>query len=132
LSQAAAAAPQENTMKLTIIAAAVVLAGAPALAQAQSYRVLVRGDVETRSVDVFLGDLNLSDPRAVREASRRIDSAARYVCQSRPGFHDLADHGDYRQCRYVAFDDAWHDLEEQAGGPIGQGRVITRERVPSY
>jgi UrcA family protein len=119
-------------MKLTIVAAAVALVGSTALAQAQPYRVYVRDDVETRSVEVFMGDLNLSSPRDAREASRRIDSAARYVCQPGSDIHDLSEHGDFRRCRYEAYDDAWHDLEEQAGGPVGQGRVYTRERPPSY
>jgi UrcA family protein len=118
-------------MKLTLVAA-LALASVPVLAQADPYRVSVRGNIETRSVDVYMGDLNLSSPRDAREASRRIDGAARYVCQPAPDSRDLAERGDYRQCRYEAYDDAWHDLEEQAGGPIGQGRVITRERVPGY
>lgn len=119
-------------MKRTLLAAAVLLAVPPTLAQAEHYRVSVRGHVETRSVDVYMGDLNLTDPRAAREASRRIDSAARFVCQPRPDPRELAERSDYRACRYEAYDDAWQDLERQAGGPIGQGRVITRELPPAY
>jgi UrcA family protein len=118
-------------MRLTILAAAVTLLGLPALAQAQDYRVLVRGDVETRSVDVYMGDLNLSSPRDAREASRRIASAARYVCQPSDA-RDLTQRVDYRQCRYEAYDNAWADLEAQAGGPVGQGRVITRDVYRDY
>lgn len=113
-------------MRLTILASAVALAGLPALAQAQSYRVIVYGDVERRSVEVYMGDLNLSIPRDAREASRRIDGAARYVCGPSDA-RDLSDRADYRQCRYEAYEDAWQDLEEQAGGPISRGRVITRD-----
>jgi UrcA family protein len=113
-------------MRLTILAAAVTLLGLPALAQAQDYRVLVRGDIETRSVDVYMGDLNLSSPRDAREASRRIASAARYVCQP-SDTRDVTERVAYRHCRYEAYDNAWADLEAQAGGPVGQGRVITRD-----
>ena len=117
-------------MRRTILAAAIAFAGLPAPALAEPYRVLVRGDVEQRSVDVYMGDLNLSSPRDAREASRRIDSAARYVCQPSDA-RDLSERVAYRQCRYEAYDNAWADLEEQAGGPVGQGRVITRD-VPGY
>jgi UrcA family protein len=113
-------------MRRTILAAAITLAGLSAPALADPYRVLVRGDAETRSVDVYMGDLNLSSPRDAREASRRIASAARYVCQP-PDARDLSERADYRQCRYEAYDNAWADLEAQAGGPVGQGRVITRD-----
>ncbi|MDZ4867207.1 MAG: UrcA family protein [Alphaproteobacteria bacterium] len=117
-------------MRRTILAATVALAGLPALAQAQSYHVVVRGDVDQRSVEVYMGDLNLSIPRDAREASRRIDGAARYVCRSGDD-RTLSDRADYRQCRYEAYEEAWLDLEEQAGGPISRGRVITRD-VPAY
>jgi len=113
-------------MKRTILAAVVALAGTTAVAEAQSYRVIVEGDVNQRSVEVYMGDLNLQSPRDAREASRRIDSAARYVCEP-PDARDLSERADYRQCRYEAYDNAWADLEAQAGGPIGQGRVITRD-----
>jgi UrcA family protein len=117
-------------MKRTILAAAVALVALPVAAQAAEYRVLVRGDVEQRSVEVYMGDLNLTNPRDAREASRRIDGAARYVCQPSDA-RELSDRADYRQCRYEAYDTAWADLEDQAGGPVGQGRVYTRD-VPPY
>jgi UrcA family protein len=104
--------------------------GLPALAQAEPYRVIVRGNVEQRSVDVYMGDLNLAIPGDAREASRRIDSAARYVCQPLDA-RNLSQRIDYRNCRYDAYDDAWQDLEQQAGGPISRGTVITRD-VPAY
>lgn len=116
-------------MKRTILAAAIMLAALPTVAQAEPYRVTVQGhlgtrsnqgNLETRSVDVYMGDLNLADPRAAREASRRIASAARYVCQPTPDPRELSERGDYRGCQYEAYEDAWQDLEEQAGGPIGQ------------
>jgi UrcA family protein len=118
-------------MRLTILAAALTLSGLPALAQAEPYRVLVRGDVERRSVEVYMGDLNLSDPYDAREASRRIESAARFVCRPH-GTRDLAERADYHRCRYVAYEDAWHDLEQQAGGPISRGTVITRDVPGTY
>jgi|CXWL01.1.fsa_nt_gi UrcA family protein len=117
-------------MKRTILAAAIMLAALPTVAQAEPYRVTVQGhlgtrsnqgELETRSVDVYMGDLNLADPRAAREASRRIASAARYVCQPAPRPRELSERGDYRACQFEAYDDAWQDLEQQAGGPIGQG-----------
>jgi UrcA family protein len=119
-------------MRRTILAAAITLVGLPlpALAQDETYRVIVRDDVEQRSVDVYMGDLVLSSPNDAREASRRIASAARYVCQ-RDDTRGLTERVAYRQCRYEAYDNAWADLEQQAGGPVGQGRVITRD-VPGY
>lgn len=117
-------------MRLTILASAVALAALPALAQAQSYRVIVYGDVDQRSVEVYMGDLDLSLASDAREASRRIDGAARHVCRSSDD-RTLSDRADYRECRYEAYDNAWQDLEEQAGGPISRGTVITRD-VPAY
>ena len=118
-------------MKGTILtAAAIMLAALPTAAQAEPYRVVVQGHLgtrstqgglETRSVDVYVGDLNLADPRAAREASRRISSAARYVCQPTPDPRELSERVDYRGCQFQAYDEAWLDLEAQAGGPIGQG-----------
>lgn len=115
-------------MKRTILtAAAIMLVALPTVAQAQPYRVVVQGhhstrssgDLETKSVDVYVGDLNLADPRAAREASRRISSAARYVCQPTPDPRELSERNDYRGCQFEAYEDAWQDLEAQAGGPIG-------------
>ena len=115
-------------MKRTILtAAALMLAALPAAAQ-EPDRVVVlgkarsaQGAYETRSVDVYVGDLNLADPRAAGEASRRIASAARYVCQPTPDPRELSVRGDYRGCQFEAYHDAWQDLEAQAGGPIGHG-----------
>jgi UrcA family protein len=122
-------------MRLTILAAAVTLVALPAFAQPEPYRVVVRGDaargdVQQRSVEVFMGDLNLSDQRDAREASRRVDEASRYVCRS-PDDRALSDRADFNRCRYEAYEEAWLDLEQQAGGPISPGRVITRD-VSSY
>lgn len=116
-------------MKRTILtAAAIILATLPVAAQAEPYRVVVQGHArsgqgayETRSVDVYMGDLNLADPRAAREASRRISSAAYRVCQPTPDPRELSERNYYRECQYEAYQDAWQDLEAQAGGPIGQG-----------
>ena len=69
-------------MKRALIAATLTLLAVPALAYAQPDDRYVdrRGDVELRSVEVYVGDLDVRDVRAEREARRRIRSAAEYVC----------------------------------------------------
>lgn len=115
-------------MKRAIIAAVLTVLGAPvAAAQPQDGYDSYWADVAVRSVDVYTGDLNLSDPRDRHKAARRIDHAAHLACEPFPDLRVLSEVRDYRDCRAEAFDDAMSELEGRSARTHRRGHVYTRE-----
>lgn len=81
--------------------AALLVAGA---AQAQS--------VQSRSITVRFGDLNLSSPSGRRVLDQRIQRAIWYVCGDRPSPVELDKRPDWLACRATASDNAHQKLAE--------------------
>lgn len=116
-------------MKRAIFAALVAVVGAPA-AIAQPLDDGDLGVVDVRYVDVYTGDLQLSDSGDRDEATWRIDRATHFACQPYPDMRAFDERSDYRGCRFEAFDEAMTELEERAGPPHRRGSVRTREYLP--
>ena len=116
-------------MKLTIVAAVLIVAGIPAaFAQPDWPRAAHSGNV--RSVTVYTGDLNLSDPGDRDEAAWRIEHAAHLACAPFPDVRVLQEVRDYRGCQADAFDEAIDELEWRAAHAHRRGHVTTREYPP--
>jgi UrcA family protein len=107
-------------MKPVIIAAVLVVGGIPA-AIAQP----------VHAVDVYMGDLNLADPRDSEEAAWRFDQAAHVACRPFPDVRDFVDVNDWRDCRAQAYDEAMDELQGRtAHMHHRRGHVTTREYPP--
>ena len=107
-------------MKLAIFAAALTLAATSA-ASAEPYSYGHGHDV-----DVYTGDLNLSDPRDREEAAYRVHLATQAACAPFPDIRVLQEYSDYQDCRGEAFHDAMSDLASQTKHQR-RGHVRTRE-----
>lgn len=90
-----------NRRFAVLSAAALLMAGA---AQAQS--------VQTRSITVKFGDLNLSSPSGRQALDQRIQRAIWYVCGDRPSPVELDKRPDWMACRTAASDNAHQKLAE--------------------
>jgi UrcA family protein len=122
-------------MKRLFIATLFAVTAVPVTASAQptestpsSEYVEVWANARTRYVDVYLGDLNLADPRDRDEAAWRIHNASNNAC--RPvDLRALDEARDWRVCRFDAFEGGMAELEGRAPPPR-RGRVYIREHLP--
>jgi len=108
-------------MKLAILATAFAALAVPT-AFAEPY--VVYGHM--RSVDVYTGDLDLSDQDDREEAADRISLATDAACGPFPDVRVLQEVHDWRSCRGEAFAGAIAQLEHRTAHPR-RGRVTTRE-----
>ena len=76
---------------LPLVASAVVVFGAPALAQTDAPSVVVR-----------YTDLNLDSPAAAGVLEQRIERAATAVCGGQPDLRELDRRRAFDDCRFVA------------------------------
>jgi UrcA family protein len=122
-------------MKRLFIATLLAVTAVPATASAQPTEstpptdyVQVYANARTRYVDVYMGDLNLADPRDRDEAAWRINIASDKACQpvDLRAFDEMRD---WRECRFDAFEGGMAELEGRAPPPR-RGRVYIREHLP--
>ena len=71
-----------------------------------------RAPPDSKSLAIYLGDLNLGEPSGAREAVHRIRFAARDACGSNPSLQVLDYGAGFRTCVTQAFDDAVASLED--------------------
>ena len=109
------------------VAVLAVMGVSVAMAEPADFHEDVWGDMTARLIDVYTGDLKLSDPRDRGVAFVRIERAARFVCKPDPDLRVLDEVRDYRDCRFEAFDEAMAVLEGRTAREQRRGHVYTHE-----
>ncbi len=89
-------------MKKSLIACAFAFSSLPLVAHAQP----VDGWGRLESLDVFYGDLNLSNPAGAEVILNRINFAATRVCGGLPDIRELRERTQFKACVRVATEEA--------------------------
>src|SRR5262245_21644269 len=112
-------------MKKLLIATALAFMSLSAAAEAKPV-----GDMYLPSLDVFYGDLNLSNPSGARVVLKRIKFAASRVCGGEPDtMLDLVGRRQYKHCVGIATKDGVSQLKSPLVTAVYTGRTAADMRV---
>lgn len=105
--------------------AAAMLVSAPLIGVSTS--AYAEPSHQTRTAEVYFGDLDLASDAGIETLEKRINSAVRQVCSPRPQ-NSLHDQADYANC-IAGARESGHDAmvtiiaDAQAGKPLAVNRV---------